>query len=120
RIAGGALHGTARGLAGAVFFGRGDEARPADTPAAAGAVRGMARQRPELSGYRIMWLYVMFDLPVGTKTERRQATKFRQFLLDEGFEMAQFSIYLRFAPSKEAAETYVGRVRDSLPPKGKV
>lgn len=80
----------------------------------------MVPQRPELSGYRIMWLYVMFDLPVGTKPERRQATKFRQFLLDEGFEMAQFSIYLRFAPSKEAAETYIGRVRDSLPPKGKV
>lgn len=80
----------------------------------------MTLRRPELSGYRIMWLYVMFDLPVGTKTERRQATKFRQFLLDEGFEMAQFSIYLRFAPSKEAAAAYVGRVRDSLPPKGKV
>lgn len=67
-----------------------------------------------------MWLYVMFDLPVGTPDERRAATRFRNFLLDEGFEMAQFSVYLRFAESKEAAETQIGCVRDALPGKGKV
>ena len=80
----------------------------------------MSKRRPALSGYRMMWLYVMFDLPVGTPAERKTATKFRKFLLDDGFEMAQFSIYLRFADSKEAAETYIGRIRDSLPKKGKV
>lgn len=67
-----------------------------------------------------MWLYVMFDLPVGTPGERKTATKFRKFLLDQGFEMAQFSVYLRFAESKEAAETHIGRIHDSLPKKGKV
>jgi len=77
-------------------------------------------QRAALSGYRMMWLYVMFDLPVGTPAERKAATRFRNFLLDEGFEMAQFSVYLRFAESKEAAETYVGHVRGALPTKGKV
>ena len=77
-------------------------------------------ERTALSGYRIMWLYVMFDLPVGTKQQRYAATKFRNMLLDEGFEMAQFSVYLRFAPSKEAAETYIGRIRDGLPSSGKV
>jgi len=67
-----------------------------------------------------MWLYVMFDLPVGTKGERRAATKFREFLLDQGFEMAQLSVYLRFAESKEAAETHIRHVRDELPEKGQV
>jgi CRISPR-associated protein Cas2 len=80
----------------------------------------VAAFRPALSGYRMMWLYVMFDLPVGTKLERKAATRFRKSLLDEGFEMAQFSVYLRFAESKEAAETYIERVRASLPNKGKV
>ena len=80
----------------------------------------MAARRPALSGYRMMWLYVMFDLPVGTRAERRAATKFRTFLLDQGFEMAQFSVYLRFAESKEAAETHIGRVRSALPEQGKV
>lgn len=80
----------------------------------------MAQRRPALSGYRMMWLYVMFDLPVGTPGERKAATKFRKFLLDEGFEMAQFSVYLRFADSKESAETYMGRIGEALPKKGKV
>lgn len=80
----------------------------------------MSFSRPALSGYRMMWLYVMFDLPVGTRGERKAATKFRQFLLDHGFEMAQFSVYLRFAESKEAAEVHIGRIRESLPGKGKV
>lgn len=75
---------------------------------------------PALSGYRMMWLYVMFDLPVGTPGERKAATRFRKFLLDEGFEMAQFSVYLRFAESKEAAETYIGRISAALPKMGKV
>lgn len=80
----------------------------------------MAARYPALSGYRMMWLYVMFDLPVGTKAERKAATRFRNFLLDEGFEMAQFSVYLRFAESKEAAETYVAHIRNARPNKGKV
>lgn len=68
----------------------------------------------------MMWLYVMFDLPVGTPGERKTATKFRKFLLDQGFEMAQFSVYLRFAESKEGAESHIGRIRQTLPKKGKV
>lgn len=67
-----------------------------------------------------MWLYVMFDLPVGTPAERKAATKFRTYLLDQGFEMAQFSVYLRFAESKEAAETQIQHVQDALPKQGKV
>ena len=78
------------------------------------------RRPPALSGYRMMWLYVMFDLPVGTPGERKAATSFRKFLLDEGFEMAQFSVYLRFCESKEAAETHIGHIREALPKSGKV
>ncbi|HFD16188.1 MAG TPA: CRISPR-associated endonuclease Cas2 [Rhodospirillales bacterium] len=73
-----------------------------------------------LSGYRLMWLLVMFDLPVGTKKERKAATDFRKFLLDQGFEMAQFSVYLRFCGSKEQAETYVRRIRKAVPARGQV
>lgn len=49
-----------------------------------------------LSGYRIMWLIAMFDLPVLTKPERKAATIFRNDLLDEGFEMVQLSVYYRW------------------------
>ena len=43
-----------------------------------------------------MWLIVMFDLPTNNKRARHNAAKFRNFLLDQGFEMAQFSVYMRF------------------------
>jgi len=73
-----------------------------------------------LSGYRIMWLMVLFDLPVLTPEERKAATDFRNFLLDEGFEMAQFSVYLRCTPSKEAAAAYIHRLDAAVPGDGKV
>lgn len=43
-----------------------------------------------------MWCLVMFDLPVLTKRQRSEATRFRHFLLDEGFWMAQYSVYVRY------------------------
>lgn len=73
-----------------------------------------------LSGYRIMWIMVLFDLPVLTPEERKAATDFRNYLLDEGFEMAQFSVYLRCTPSKEAADAYVRRIEAAVPEEGKV
>ena len=37
-----------------------------------------------LSGYRLMWMMVMFDLPVTDKAARKEYTRFRNFLLDNG------------------------------------
>ncbi|MFP5432915.1 MAG: CRISPR-associated endonuclease Cas2, partial [Alphaproteobacteria bacterium] len=71
-------------------------------------------------GYRLMWIFVMFDLPVGTKEQARAATKFREFLLDEGFEKSQFSVYARFCNGKEQFETYMRRVEAKLPDNGDV
>lgn len=73
-----------------------------------------------LSGYRLMWMLVMFDLPVGRRAERKEATRFRNYLLDQGFEMAQFSVYLRFCSGKEQAETYTNRIRQEIPTGGKI
>ena len=75
---------------------------------------------PVLSGYRCMWLLVMFDLPVLTKAERRAATKFRQWLLDEGFEMSQFSVYLRFCAGKEEVERRMRAIGKASPGGGSV
>ncbi|HSC46306.1 MAG TPA: CRISPR-associated endonuclease Cas2 [Candidatus Acidoferrum sp.] len=73
-----------------------------------------------LTGYRLMWMMVIFDLPVGTKKERRAATKFRQFLLDQGFSMTQFSVYMRFCGGKDQAEAHAKRIERSLPKTGLV
>jgi CRISPR-associated protein Cas2 len=67
-----------------------------------------------------MWVLVFFDLPVGTKKERKQASGFRKDLLKDGFGMMQFSVYIRHCPSQESANAHIGRVRKCLPPKGQV
>lgn len=67
-----------------------------------------------------MWMIVMFDLPVVAKAERKAATEFRNNLLDMGFEMSQFSVYMRFCTSSTQIETYCKRVEDVLPQGGKV
>lgn len=67
-----------------------------------------------------MWVAVMFDLPVVEKKERKAATDFRNTLLDMGFEMAQFSVYMRFCTSQAQIETYCKRVEQALPEGGKV
>ncbi len=73
-----------------------------------------------LSGYRLMWILVMFDLPTDTKPQRKAATAFRNFLLDEGFERSQFSVYARFVNGKEAFATRVNRIERHLPDAGDV
>lgn len=73
-----------------------------------------------LSGYRLMWVTVMFDLPVVAKKERKAATHFRKALLDMGFEMAQFSVYMRFCTSQAQIKTYCRRIEEVLPEAGRV
>lgn len=72
------------------------------------------------SEYRIMWVLVFFDLPTETKRERKFYAEFRKKLLQDGFTMFQFSIYVRHCPSRENAEVHIRRVKLSLPPLGKV
>lgn len=70
--------------------------------------------------YRIMWVLVFFDLPTETKKERKAAATFRKNLIEDGFAMFQFSIYMRHCPSMENAQTHINRVKSFLPPLGQV
>lgn len=67
-----------------------------------------------------MWILVFFDLPTETKKDRRAASKFRKSLLNDGFKMFQFSIYMRFCASRENAIVHTKRVKYSLPKFGKI
>lgn len=67
-----------------------------------------------------MWMLVTFDLPVETAAQRKAATKFRNDLLDLGFEMSQFSNYLRFCNGKEQFDSYVRHIGSFLPEFGDV
>ena len=72
------------------------------------------------SAYRFMWMLVMFDLPVVTKRQRKRAAKFRHDLLDLGFEMAQYSVYMKFCGQRDAADALAGRIERRVPAQGRV
>jgi len=72
------------------------------------------------SAYQIVWVLVFFDLPVGSKSERQKATGFRKLLLDEGFRMKQFSVYLRSVHNRTIANALAERIGRFVPPEGDI
>jgi CRISPR-associated protein Cas2 len=70
--------------------------------------------------FKMGWLIVAFDLPVGTKKQRKAATDFRGFLIDDGYQMVQFSVYARACVSFARQETHLERLKRHLPPEGSV
>lgn len=73
-----------------------------------------------LNEYRVLWILVLFDLPTETKKERKVAARFRKEIMQDGFTMFQFSIYLRHCSSRENAEVHIKRVKKLLPEHGHV
>ncbi|MCW5941490.1 MAG: CRISPR-associated endonuclease Cas2 [Fimbriimonadaceae bacterium] len=67
-----------------------------------------------------MWLLVMFDLPVTTRTHRRNYVRFLHDLVDQGFFRVQFSVYARPCATEENADSLYNRVTHALPPAGEV
>lgn len=67
-----------------------------------------------------MRLIVFFDLPMVTKTEKRAYVQFRRFLLNDGYDMIQWSIYGRLLNGGDAQQKHTKRLVDNLPPAGAV
>lgn len=73
-----------------------------------------------LNAYRIMWVLVFFDLPTETKRDRKNYAQFRKKILSDGFQMFQFSMYIRHCSSRENADVHTKRVKKILPAKGHI
>ncbi len=67
-----------------------------------------------------MWVIAMFDLPVDTRAARRAYARFRKDLLEDGFTMMQFSVYVRHCASIDNAELHASRMGAKVPEKGEV
>lgn len=67
-----------------------------------------------------MWLIVFFDLPTETKKDKKNAARFRKDLLNDGFSMFQYSIYIRHCASRANADVHSKRVKSFLPEYGQV
>ena len=73
-----------------------------------------------ISRYRVVWLFVFFDLPTKSAKNRKDAARFRKDLEGDGFRMMQFSVYIRFCGSRENARMHIERVRGFVPSPGMV
>ncbi len=67
-----------------------------------------------------MWCLVMFDLPVETKSQRREASRFRHSLIDWGFSMVQLSVYVKYWPTGGHDKTTINAIKRNLPAGGQV
>lgn len=70
--------------------------------------------------YRFMRVIVFFDLPTLTSENRREYTRFRKFLIKNGFLMMQESVYTKMALNQTAAVSVVESVRKNKPLEGLV
>lgn len=69
---------------------------------------------------RFMRLLLFFDLPMVSKAEKRAYVQFRRFLLDDGYDMIQWSVYGRLLNGSDAHIKHLKRLAEHLPPAGSV
>lgn len=67
-----------------------------------------------------MRVMVLFDLPIETSADRRNYSKFRRFLIKNGFMMMQESVYIKLALNQNNAMGIIDLVKKNKPPEGLV
>jgi len=72
------------------------------------------------NSFRIMWIIAAFDLPTDTPKERKEYREFRKKLLENGFNMFQFSIYLKHVPTFAKAKAITKKIEKDIPKDGNV
>jgi CRISPR-associated protein Cas2 len=73
-----------------------------------------------LSEYRIMWVFVFFDLPTEDKVDKYHYRKFHDYLLKKGFDMHQYSVYIRPTTGIQHRDQVISNLERNLPPRGDV
>lgn len=67
-----------------------------------------------------MRILVFFDLPTTSPKAKREYVLFRRFLLKDGYDMLQWSVYGRIVNGADGLETHFKRLEANLPPEGSV
>lgn len=68
--------------------------------------------------YRFMRMMLFFDLPVETPQQRREYSKFRKYLIKNGFLMMQESVYCKIALNQTAVNSIYNGLQKNKPSKG--
>lgn len=69
---------------------------------------------------RYMRILVFFDLPVTTTAKRKVYSRFRKFLLNDGYDMIQFSVYSRICKGLDGVDKHMNRLETAIPEEGSV
>ena len=62
----------------------------------------------------------MFDLPTYTKQDRKSYCRFRKELLDLGFVMYQYSVYILPFKNYSKKNYYIEKIKTIMPKNGKI
>jgi len=65
-----------------------------------------------------MRILLFFDLPVETAKDRRRYSKFRKFLINEGFIMMQKSVYTKLALNNSIVNSVKEKIYQNKPKEG--
>lgn len=68
--------------------------------------------------YRFMRILIFFDLPTETTKDRKIYSKFRKFLINEGFIMMQESVYVKLTLNNSVTKSIKERIEKNKPEKG--
>ena len=69
---------------------------------------------------RSMRILVFFDLPVASKPDRKSYAAFRKYLISDGYDMLQYSVYSRITQNHDDSQKHISRLMKHQPPKGSV
>lgn len=64
---------------------------------------------------RFMRMLVFFDLPMETSQEKREYTKFRKYLIKNGFVMMQKSVYCRLVTNANVSARIIESIKLNKP-----
>lgn len=70
--------------------------------------------------FRYMRVFVFFDLPTLTVSDRRTYRHFRKHLVQNGFIMMQESVYSKITLNATAAKSVIENIKKNAPEKGSV
>lgn len=68
--------------------------------------------------YRFMRILVFFDLPTETSKDRKIYSRFRKFLIKEGFIMMQESVYVKLTLNNSVTNSIKDKINKNKPPRG--
>lgn len=70
--------------------------------------------------YSFMRLILFFDLPMVSKQDVKIYTRFRKWMIKNGYLMMQFSIYTKVFANREAVQVHIEKLKLNVPQRGQI